>query len=104
MARDPKLWENPEVFMPERFEENAINFKGQHFKFIPFGAGRRICPGIQFGVITAEIALANILYHFNWELPIWTCYKDIDMTEKFGLALHKNSPLVLMARPINILV
>ncbi|XP_039146023.1 cytochrome P450 71A1-like [Dioscorea cayenensis subsp. rotundata] len=104
MARDPKSWHNPEVFMPERFEENAINFKGQHFEFIPFGAGRRICPGIQFGVAAIEIALANILYHFNWELPSWLSYEDIDMTETFGLVLHKRSPLVLMARPINILV
>ncbi|KAH7652951.1 Costunolide synthase protein, partial [Dioscorea alata] len=92
IARDPKLWENPEVFMPERFEGSTINYKGQHFEFIPFGAGRRMCPGMQLGIVIVEIALANILYHFNWELPFGMCYEDIDMTETFGVVLHKKLP------------
>ncbi|XP_039145924.1 cytochrome P450 71A1-like [Dioscorea cayenensis subsp. rotundata] len=104
IARDPKFWENPETFMPERFEGNVINYRGQHFEFIPFGAGRRICPGMQMGVFAVEIALANILYHFNWELPFGICCKDIDMTETFGIVLHKKLPLCLQARPTNILV
>ena len=104
IARDPKLWKNPEIFMPERFEGSTINYKGQHFEFIPFGAGRRICPGMQLGVVAVEIALANILYHFNWELPSGMCYEDIDMTETFGAVLHKKIPLLLKAKPINFLV
>ncbi|KAJ0974867.1 hypothetical protein J5N97_016832 [Dioscorea zingiberensis] len=99
IARDPKLWEDPQNFIPERFEASDINFRGQHFEFIPFGAGRRICPGMQFGITTVEIALANILYHFDWEPPFETSHKDIDMTEAFGIVIHKKSPLILMARP-----
>ncbi|KAM0937041.1 putative ent-isokaurene C2/C3-hydroxylase [Dioscorea sansibarensis] len=75
--------------MPERFEGSAINHKGQYFEFIPFGAGRRICPKMQLGVVAVEIALANILYHFNWELPCGMCHKDIDMTGTFGIVLQK---------------
>ncbi|KAH7652950.1 Costunolide synthase protein [Dioscorea alata] len=104
IARDPKFWENPEIFMPERFEGSAVNYRGQHFEFIPFGAGRRICPGMLMGVLNVEIALANILYHFNWELPSGMCYKDIDISEIFGIVLHKKLPLLLQVRPTNILV
>ncbi|XP_039146736.1 LOW QUALITY PROTEIN: cytochrome P450 71AP13-like [Dioscorea cayenensis subsp. rotundata] len=104
IARDPKLWENPEVFMPGRFEGSTINYKGQHFEFIPFGAIRRMCPGMQLGIVTVEIALANILYHFNWGLPFRMCYEDIDMTEIFGVVLHKKSPVCLEAKPVSFLV
>ncbi|KAM0937051.1 putative costunolide synthase [Dioscorea sansibarensis] len=96
IMRDPNSWDNPEDFIPERFEESAINFKGQHFQFIPFGAGRRMCPGMQLGIATIEIALANILYHFNWELPAGT---DMDMTETVTVVLHRKSPLILKAIP-----
>ncbi|KAH7652952.1 Costunolide synthase protein [Dioscorea alata] len=89
IARDPKFWENPKVLMLERFQGSAINYKDQHFEFILFCADRRICPGMQLGVIAVEIALANILYHFNWELLIEMCYKEIDMANTFGLVLIK---------------
>lgn len=59
---------------------------------------------MQMGVLAVEIALANILYHFTWELPSEICYKDIDMTEIFGIVLHKKLPLLLLARSTNILV
>lgn len=96
IMKDPNSWENPEEFIPERFEESAINFKGQHFQFIPFGAGRRMCPGMQLGIAIIEIALANILYHFNWELPAGA---DMDMSETVTVVLHKKSPLILKAIP-----
>ncbi|KAJ0974857.1 hypothetical protein J5N97_016822 [Dioscorea zingiberensis] len=96
IMRDPKLWENPEDFIPERFNGVAINYRGQDFQFIPFGAGRRICPGMQLGIAVVEITLANVLYHFNWELPAGT---DMDMTESLAVILHKKSPLILKATP-----
>ncbi|KAJ0974866.1 hypothetical protein J5N97_016831 [Dioscorea zingiberensis] len=102
IGRDPKLWEDPEVFLPERFDGSAINYKGQHFEFIPFSSGRRMCPGIQLGIAAVEIALANMLYHFDWEAPLGTCHQGIDMTETFGLVLHKKSPLLLIAKPTKV--
>ncbi|KAH9620435.1 hypothetical protein KSS87_004127 [Heliosperma pusillum] len=78
IGRDPELWEDPEVFKPERFMGSSIDFRGQDFELASFGAGRRICPGLALGVANLELALANLLYSFNWELPFGVRKEDID--------------------------
>ncbi|XP_058070553.1 cytochrome P450 71A1-like [Magnolia sinica] len=98
IGRDPKSWENADEFLPERFTNNPINFKGQDFQLIPFGAGRRICPGMAFGIFTVEVALANLLYWFDWALPGSTKKEDIDMSEVSGLVVHKKFPLYLVPK------
>jgi len=93
MQRDPKFWESPEEFMPERFENIEVDFKGQEdFQFLPFGFGRRGCPGIHFANASMEYMLANLLYWFDWKLP-QNQTQDIDMTEMFGLVVSKKLPL-----------
>nr|GEY59845.1 hypothetical protein [Tanacetum cinerariifolium] len=62
--------ENPEEFLLERFLGSDIDFRGNDFEFIPFRAGQRICPGISLGVVTAELLLANLVYLFDWGLPV----------------------------------
>ncbi|XP_051203099.1 desmethyl-deoxy-podophyllotoxin synthase [Lolium perenne] len=96
ISRDPKYWENPEEFKPERFENSNKDYYGTHFDFTPFGAGRRQCPGIQFSSSVMEVILANLLYHFDWMLPDGA---SIDMSEKFGLAVGKKHALKLKAIP-----
>jgi len=97
IGRDGDAWENPEEFNPDRFIGSAVDYKGHDFQFLPFGAGRRVCPGIQFGAATVELALANLLYSFNWELPPGMNKKDIDMHEAPGLVTHKKIALSLVA-------
>ncbi|RWR97040.1 Cytochrome P450 71A1 [Cinnamomum micranthum f. kanehirae] len=96
ISRDPLLWENPEEFLPERFANSPTDFKGHHFQYIPFGAGRRICPGISFAILTMELALANLLYFFDWKLPDGANGKDLDMSEAVGLTVSLRSPLHLI--------
>ncbi|KAI4324101.1 hypothetical protein L6164_023665 [Bauhinia variegata] len=78
---DPKLWNRPLEFLPERFENSEIDYKGQHFQFTPFGIGRRGCPGLSYGIVSVECMLANFLYLFDWKLPK---SGDLDMSEKHG--------------------
>ncbi|KAL6857086.1 hypothetical protein ACP4OV_018468 [Aristida adscensionis] len=103
IGRDVESWENAEEFMPERFMEGgsaaAIDFKGKDFQFVPFGAGRRICPGVNFGLATVEIMLANLVYCFDWGLPSGMEKEDIDMTEVFGLTVRRKEKLFLVPKP-----
>ncbi|XXG59493.1 hypothetical protein AAC387_Pa04g1568 [Persea americana] len=99
LMRDQELWRNPDEFWPERFADTSFDFKGQNLQYIPFGSGRRICPGIFFATATTEFALASLLHSFDWGLPHGMREEDIDMNEALGLALHKKCALHLIATP-----
>lgn len=60
IGRDPKLWTNPEEFNPERFINSPVDYRGQHFELLPFGSGRRICPGISMGMATVDAFLISL--------------------------------------------
>ncbi|XP_045799128.1 cytochrome P450 83B1-like [Trifolium pratense] len=96
--KDPETWNDPEEFYPERFLNNDIDFKGQDFELIPFGAGRRICPGIPLGIATVEMITANLLNSFDWEMPEGMTKEDIDIEGLPGLASHKKNHLCLVAK------
>ncbi|PVH35167.1 hypothetical protein PAHAL_7G115700 [Panicum hallii] len=100
IGRDPKLWDDVEKFMPERFVNKGategVDFRGLDFQFLPFGSGRRMCPGMNFGLASVEIMLANLVYRFDWEMP--KGLNGIDMTEVFGLMVHRKDKLILAPR------
>lgn len=102
IGRDPEAWENPEEFYPERFISSSIDYKGLDFELIPFGAGRRGCPGIYMGIATVELALANLLYKFDWELPVGMNKDDLDFEVIPGITMHKKKALCLVASNINL--
>uniref|UniRef100_A0A0E0FIX7 Cytochrome P450 n=1 Tax=Oryza nivara TaxID=4536 RepID=A0A0E0FIX7_ORYNI len=108
IGRDPAAWgQQPDEFSPEKFLNGAIDYKGQDFELLPFGAGRRGCPGIVFGVSAMEIALASLLYHFDWEAAAtdhrrrgsqaWAL--PVDMSEVNEIAVHLKYGLHVVAKP-----
>ncbi|CAA3016099.1 Cytochrome P450 CYP2 subfamily [Olea europaea subsp. europaea] len=98
IARDPEYWENPMEFWPERFLNSAVDNKGQDFGLIPFGSGRRNCPGMSLGLVTVELALADLLYSFDWELPSGMKAEDIDSDVLPGITVHKKNALCHVPR------
>ncbi|TYG76669.1 hypothetical protein ES288_D03G131800v1 [Gossypium darwinii] len=96
IQRDPKLWDKAEEFIPDRFLNSQVDFRGQHIQYTPFGAGRRVCPGITFAVAGAEYVLANLLYWFDWKLPDSRRCEDLDMSDYYALIIRKKVPLHLV--------
>ncbi|XP_038679438.1 cytochrome P450 71D9-like [Tripterygium wilfordii] len=100
IGRDTEYWVDAERFYPERFLDSPIEFKGTNFEYIPFGAGRRICPGMMFGLANVEIMLSQLLYHFDWKLPDGTNLEDLNMTDSFGVTMRRKDDLYLIPTPI----
>ena len=88
-------------FLPERWfgdDGAAAAVAGQDFTFLPFGGGRRGCPGAGFGMASVDLVLTSLLYHFDWELPAGGA-STVDMDEVGGLAVRLKKPLCLVAKP-----
>ncbi|CAN1168231.1 Desmethyl-deoxy-podophyllotoxin synthase [Linum perenne] len=103
IARDHRNWVEPDSFFPERFmlddQGRGDYLKGLDFSMIPFGSGRRICPGIQYGTTLVTLCLANLLYHFDWELPQGVTAQNLDMSEDFGIGVRRKNELFLIHVP-----
>ncbi|XP_047266379.1 cytochrome P450 71A1 isoform X2 [Capsicum annuum] len=97
IGRNSKYWDRPEEFIPERFIENNIDMKGQNFSLLPFGSGRRRCPGYNFGIKVVRATMADLLHGFNWKLA--GNLEDISMEEIYGLTTHPKRPISMIMEP-----
>jgi cytochrome P450 len=98
MHRDPRVWSEPFEFQPERFlnTHKDVDVKGKHYELLPFGGGRRSCPGITFGLQMTNLALASFLQAFEVTTP---SNAHVDMSATFGLTNIKTTPLDVIAKP-----
>ncbi|KAF8014661.1 hypothetical protein BT93_H0462 [Corymbia citriodora subsp. variegata] len=98
LHRDPRVWSDPEKFLPERFltSHSGVDALGQHFEFIPFGSGRRSCPGDSFALQVIHLTLARLLQGFDLATP---SDEAVDMTEGLGVNLPKATPLEAVLTP-----
>ncbi|OVA15437.1 Cytochrome P450 [Macleaya cordata] len=96
--RDPQVWSDPTSFKPDRFltENKNVDVRGQDFELLPFGAGRRICPGVSFALQVLPLALARLIHGFDFKTPTDA---PIDMTESPGLTNAKSTPLDVLVSP-----
>ncbi|MCO5584093.1 hypothetical protein L7F22_038016 [Adiantum nelumboides] len=92
IGRDPTIWDRPLEFRPERFLDCDIDVRGQHFELLPFGAGRRGCPGLTLGLSNVHIMLANLIQVFDWSFE-----NSPNLSEKFGIVMTLEKPLVAKA-------
>ncbi|KAK3039262.1 hypothetical protein RJ639_027966, partial [Escallonia herrerae] len=93
------LWEDPLSFKQERFLDSDVDFRGQDFELLPFGAGRRMCPGLPLGIKQVQLIVATYLIHsFEWLLPNDEDPLLLDMNEKFGITLQKDQHLLLIPK------
>ncbi|XP_042444131.1 trimethyltridecatetraene synthase-like [Zingiber officinale] len=86
IGRDPEVWEEPEEFRPERFLGSTVDVSGHDFQLIPFGPGRRMCPGYRLGLKVVQMGVANLLHGFNWRLPEGMKAEDVSMEGFFRLS------------------
>ncbi|XP_015690356.1 geraniol 8-hydroxylase-like [Oryza brachyantha] len=100
IGRDSKVWSEPDKFMPERFLQREVDLRGRDFELIPFGSGRRICPGLPLAVRMVHLMLASLLHRFEWRLLPEVEKNGVDMAEKFGMILERASPLQAIAIPV----
>lgn len=94
IGRDPNMWAEPEKFIPERFVGSDIDIWGNHFQLIPFGSGRRGCPGTQIGLIQVQLIVAQLVHCFDWKLPNDMNPDELDMTEEFSTAVSRANHLI----------
>nr|WMY25283.1 tropinone synthase [Hyoscyamus niger] len=98
IQRDPRVYSDPDKFMPERFlnEHSNVDARGQHFEFIPFGSGRRSCPGINFATLVAHLTISRLIQGFTFDTP---SNLPVDMIEGLGITMPKANPVEVVITP-----
>ncbi|KAL6649969.1 hypothetical protein ACP70R_014193 [Stipagrostis hirtigluma subsp. patula] len=100
IGRDAAVWgDTAEEFRPERFVGSGVDVKGQDLELLPFGSGRRMCPGYGLGLKMVQLTLANLLHAFAWRLPDGVAAEELSMEEKYGLAVPRKVPLEAVIEP-----
>lgn len=96
IGRDSGAWTDPEEFLPDRFIGSNVDLRGRDYELIPFGTGRRGCPGLQLGLTMVQLVVAQLVHCFDWELSHGLLPSELDMSEDFGLVVARANHLMLI--------
>lgn len=96
MGRDPKVWDKPLEFIPDRFVGSNIDVKGLDYNLLPFGAGRRSCAGRLLAIRMVQFYIVSLLHAFEWEFPSGVLEDKSDIG---GLTIRKGISLVGIPKP-----
>ncbi|KAL0331456.1 UNVERIFIED_CONTAM: Flavonoid 3'-monooxygenase [Sesamum angustifolium] len=99
LGRDPNSWDSPLEFLPERFLNKDIDITGSNFAMLPFGSGRRRCPGYGLGLKIVRTTLANLLHGFELKLIEGMKPEDVSLEEAYALTIHPKEPLTIVMEP-----
>ncbi|XP_048127669.1 geraniol 8-hydroxylase-like [Rhodamnia argentea] len=99
IGRDPSIWVNPNEFVPERFLGSDIDLRGSIFELVPFGGGRRSCPGLPLATRMLHLMLGSLVNAFNWRLEDGVTPETMNMEDKFGISVQRARPLKVVALP-----
>ncbi|XP_024537726.1 cytochrome P450 71A1 [Selaginella moellendorffii] len=100
LGRDESTWVDPLKFDPNRFIDKKNDGCGHDFgDYLPFGAGRRGCPGMHLALTVVSVTLASLLYGFNWKMPDGMSFEHLDMSEGAGFTIPRALPLKLVPLP-----
>nr|A0A0C5Q4Y6.1 RecName: Full=Ferruginol synthase 1; Short=RoFS1; AltName: Full=11-oxomiltiradiene synthase; AltName: Full=Cytochrome P450 76AH22; AltName: Full=Ferruginol monooxygenase; Short=11-hydroxyferruginol synthase; AltName: Full=Miltiradiene oxidase [Salvia rosmarinus]AJQ30187.1 ferruginol synthase [Salvia rosmarinus] len=95
IGRDHSIWKNPDSFEPERFLDQKIDFKGTDYELIPFGSGRRVCPGMPLANRILHTVTATLVHNFDWKLERPEA-SDAHRGVLFGFAVRRAVPLKIV--------
>ncbi|KAG9149552.1 hypothetical protein Leryth_014329 [Lithospermum erythrorhizon] len=100
IGRDSSFFEDSEIFWPDRFLKSNIDVRGHDFELIPFGSGRRSCPGLPLAYRMVPVMLGSLLNSFEWKLQSGITQEQLDMVEKDGVVLQMEKPLQAIPIPL----
>ncbi|KAL5740676.1 hypothetical protein ACOSQ2_029856 [Xanthoceras sorbifolium] len=98
IGRDPDVWDEPRSYKPERFLGSKVDYKGNTYELIPFGAGRRMCAGVPLAHKVLHLILGSLLHQFDWRLGANVCKEKIDMDDRLGITMRKAEPLLAVPK------
>lgn len=102
LQQDPRVWSDPHEFQPDRFLTGhaGVEPRGQHFEYIPFGSGRRSCPGISFALQVIHLVLARVIHGFDLAVPTDAPFKTAQaQAQAWSLGSPKSDPIKVLFNP-----
>lgn len=103
ITHDSEVWEDPLEFKPERFVAGMggadVDVRGGDLRLAPFGAGRRVCPGKNLGLVTVALWVARLVLRFEWAEDK---AKPVDLSEVLKLSCEMKHPLSAVAEERNV--